>query len=199
MASKITIIDYGLGNLLSISNMLNYLNIEYKITNNPEEIENAQKLIIPGVGSFDTAIYLLKKNKIFNSIMKAFESNVIILGICLGMQIFYEKSDEGNCNGLGILKGKIVKFKKYENIIIPHIGWNSINSNNIAEFNLKNKKFYFLHSYHPEVTIKQHFDSVKYSYNFPAVIKYNNVFGVQFHPEKSGENGMQFFKEFNLL
>ena len=137
MASKIIIIDYGLGNLLSISNMLNYLNIEHIITNNPKEIEKAHKLIIPGVGSFDTAIYLLKKNKIFNSIMKAFEANVIILGICLGMQIFYEKSDEGNCNGLGILKGKIVKFKKNKNLIIPHIGWNSINSNTISEFNLK--------------------------------------------------------------
>ncbi len=199
MITKITIIDYGLGNLLSISNMLNYLNIKYEITNNPKEIQHSDKIIIPGVGSFDNAIYLLKKNKIFDSIIRAYESNVIILGICLGMQILYEKSDEGNLSGLSILQGKIVKFKTSNNLIIPHIGWNEVNSNNILNFDFKNKKFYFLHSYHPEVTIKQNFDSVKYSYNFPAIIKHKNVFGVQFHPEKSGENGMQFFKEFSLL
>ncbi len=199
MTSKITIIDYGLGNLLSISNMLNYLNIEYEISSNPRQIANSQKLIIPGVGSFDNAINLLQKNKIYDSIIKAFESDVIILGICLGMQILYEKSDEGMQNGLSILKGKVVKFKITDNLIIPHIGWNSINSNNISHFKLRNKKFYFLHSYHPELSIKQNFDSVKYSYNFPAIIKQNNVYGVQFHPEKSGDNGMQFFREFNLL
>lgn len=199
MKSYIVIVDYGLGNVSSISNMLEYLNINFVISNNIKSISEANKIIIPGVGSFDNSISLLRKTKIDHALKEAHQKNAIILGICLGMQVLFESSEEGKLKGLGILEGKIIKLENHKNIIVPHIGWNAINSNNLEYLNTHNKKFYFLHSYHPQISDRFKYETVNYHYNFPAIVNFNNIFGVQFHPEKSGKNGMSFFKRFNKL
>lgn len=199
MNSNIIIVDYGLGNVSSISNMLDYINIKFIISSDIKIISNAKKIIIPGVGSFDNSISLLKKTKIDYALKEAHQNKAIILGICLGMQVLFQSSDEGKLMGLGFLKGRITKFKNHKKIIVPHVGWNSINSNNLDHLNTYNKKFYFLHSYHPQITLNLKYETVNYYYNFPAIVNLNNIFGVQFHPEKSGKNGMFFFKKFNEL
>lgn len=199
MNDNILILNYGLGNPLAISNMLEHIDIKHKVDNDPSNIKKYNKIIIPGIGSFDKSINLLNENGIKEALLEACNDNKIILGICLGMQIFFEKSEEGSVPGLSILDGNIVKFKKMSKIKIPHIGWNHLNFKKNHHLKVKNNKFYFLHSYHLDITNKHSIAETNYFYEFPALINYKNIYGVQFHPEKSGKNGMEFFKKFNSL
>lgn len=200
----ITIIDYDMGNPRSIMNMLQRLGFNSEITREHKKIENAKKVILPGVGSFDTAMKNLDNYGLTEPLSKkALIDKVPFLGICLGMQILTNSSEEGELPGLGWINGSALKFKSNADIKVPHMGWNYIKSNPNSKicFNLDPKsRFYFVHSYYVQVTNSEH-SSMKtnYSLEFDSGIENDNIFGVQFHPEKSHKFGMQILKNFSEL
>jgi len=184
----IGIIDYGMGNIKAFYNIYKEKNIDLKIISNTEDLDqNIKKLILPGVGSFDNAITLLQEKKLFKKIIN-FTKNPEnkILGICVGMQILALQSLEGNLNGMALIDGK---FEKLNNKILPHIGWNSVNfKNKINLFNGidQNSYFYFLHSYALlNLNEKYKVCETFYGENFVSAFKKDNIYGIQFHPEKS--------------
>ena len=197
----IFILDYGFGNKTSISNALKKLNIPHKISNNSRDIIKSTHIILPGVGSFAAAIKMIKKKKILNSLKKAIIKKKV-LGICLGMQLLFELSEESkSVKGMNFLKGKIKKIKTKK--ILPHVGWKKINykKNTICAYNFDlDEKFYFLHSYmlaNPNPYTKA---EVFYSgQKIPAIINFRNITGVQFHPERSGKQGLKFLRDFYRL
>lgn len=202
----ITIIDYGMGNLKSIKNMLKHLGVPSNISGNTDEILEAQKIILPGVGAFDNAMSNINSMGLKEILdRKIIDEKIPVLGICLGMQLLTEKSEEGSIKGLGYIKGKTVKFSfpKKENLKIPHMGWNTIT---ILKESLLTKdmygenRFYFVHSYH--VVCKDPSDNLCntfYGYDFISAFSRGNIYGVQFHPEKSHKFGMQILKNFSEL
>lgn len=196
----IIIVDYGVGNLSSVKNALDTLGYESKISNNEKEIENAKGIILPGVGAFNDAIKLLRKSGLDKSIYKAIDNGGYILGICLGMQLLYERSfEDGEWEGLGILEGDIVKFK--DNVKIPHMGWNSlkvIGEDKILKYIGENDYVYFVHSYYGN-TLKNGIAYVDYDVKVPAIVGKNRVYGMQFHPEKSGDIGIKLLKAFGEM
>ena len=160
------------------------------------------KIILPGQGAYATLISNLKKLKIYNSLKTYLENNFSYLGICVGMQILSDVGyEEKTTKGLGIIQGEIKKFEK-KNLIIPHMGWNSLQINNedkILTSAFHEKDFYFVHSYIFEQVKKSDvLATTKYGKNFPSVVKKGNVYGVQFHPEKSHKNGLKLIKNFIL-
>lgn len=197
----IAIIDYGVGNLAAIKNMLKYLGEESVITGNPHEIDNCSKLILPGVGKFDYGMNEINKSglrKILDH--AALVDKKPILGICLGMQLMLEYSEEGSCEGLGWIKGTVNRFPEDMNICIPHMGWNNIsvkNDNQITDGLSKVDRFYFVHSYYacPDNSSNIMFET-DYGISFASGICDGNIFGVQFHPEKSHKYGMKLLKNF---
>ncbi|MHB1664399.1 MAG: imidazole glycerol phosphate synthase subunit HisH [bacterium] len=201
---KIVIIDYGMGNLNNVKNSFNKIGFNPVITDDFHEIEKATHLILPGVGGFKDAMKELKNKNLIQPIKDAISNYefVSFLGICLGMQLLFESSEEfGETEGLGILKGKVIKFNENIVPIIPHIGWNDINikKNEIKEFkNIKNNSFfYFLHSYYckpDDVVITA--ASCFYYEKFAACVKKDNIFACQFHPEKSHNAGLTLLKNF---
>ncbi len=199
----IVIVDYKLGNLGSIKNMLNKIGVESKISSKHEDIINAKKLILPGVGSFDNGVSNLRKLNLIKALNEAVIINKIpILGICLGMQLMGKTSDEGELNGLAWVDLNVKSFetiKTYKGTI-PLMGWNYVT---IAKENkiLKNdsSRFYFVHKYYFERNEYQIINSEANGISYCAGFQKENVFGVQFHPEKSHIYGMQLFKEFSLL
>ena len=200
----ITIIDYDMGNPRSIMNMLQRLGFNSEITRDHKKIENAKKVILPGVGSFDTAMKNLDNYGLTEPLSKkALIDKVPFLGICLGMQILTNSSEEGELPGLGWINGRALKFKSNADIKVPHMGWNYIKSNPNSKicFNLDpQSRFYFVHSYYVQVTNSEH-SSMKtnYSLEFDSGIENDNIFGVQFHPEKSHKFGMHILKNFSEL
>jgi len=183
----ITIIDYGLGNINAFQNAYKRLNISSKIAKSKDDLNNISKIILPGVGSFDNAITLLQEKKLFKKIVNfAKNPENKILGICVGMQILALQSLEGNLNGMALIDGK---FEKLNNKILPHIGWNNINfKNKINLFNGidQNSYFYFLHSYALlNLNEKYKVCETFYGENFVSAFKKDNIYGIQFHPEKS--------------
>lgn len=184
----IGIIDYGIGNIKAFYNIYKEKNIDLKIISNNEDLnQNIKKLILPGVGSFDNAITLLQEKKLFKKIVNfAKNPENKILGICVGMQILALKSLEGNLNGMELIDGK---FKKLNNKILPHIGWNNVSfKNKINLFNGvdQNSYFYFLHSYALlNLNEKYKVCETFYGENFVSAFKKDNIYGIQFHPEKS--------------
>lgn len=196
----IIIVDYGVGNLSSVKNALNSLGYESKISNNEKEIENAKGLILPGVGAFNDAITLLRKSGLDKSIFKAIDNGSYVLGICLGMQLLYERSfEDGEWKGLGILEGDIIKFE--DNVKIPHMGWNSlkvIEEDNILKYVDEGDYVYFVHSYYGN-TLKNSIAYVDYDVSVPAIVKKGKVYGMQFHPEKSGSIGIKLLKAFGEM
>ncbi len=195
----IGLIDYGLGNIMSFSNILKNFNIKYIIPKSVIDIEKCEKFILPGVGSFDEAVKKLKSKDFFLSLEnEILYKNKKILGICVGMQIFLNKSEEGNNPGLGWIEGEVKKFSD-KNFRTPHMGWNSLQIIKKNKFldNLSKSEFYFLHSY---FCILKNIDNVltktTYSTNFCSSFISNNIYGVQFHPEKSHDNGLKIIKNF---
>tara|TARA_A100001388_G_scaffold256101_1_gene221011 strand:+ start:2051 stop:2686 length:636 start_codon:yes stop_codon:yes gene_type:complete len=208
MSKKITIIDYGVGNILSIQNAIRFNGFDPIITSNPELIDRSSHIILPGVGAFPAAMEKLKKLNLIDPIQSFKEKGKFILGICLGMQLLFSKSEEfNNTEGLRLIEGDIVKldkFNNYNNIKLPNIGWRKLDidsSNNKIELLTdikKNSQFYFVHSYALK-EISKDVKIIKSSYgnvNFPAIVKENNIFGCQFHPEKSRENGLKLINNF---
>lgn len=203
---NIVILDYGLGNLGSILNMLHYLEIEAVISSDVTTIKQAKKLILPGVGSFDHGIKNLKSTGLFEIINQLVLVNQVpILGICLGMQLMTKSSEEGVEQGLGWIDATTKKFKFLPKLRlkVPHIGWNSANAksdNVIMNGLVDTNKFYFVHSYY--VTCNHSDDVVAssiYGHDFTCILAKNNIYGCQFHPEKSHRYGMQLFRNFHNL
>jgi imidazole glycerol-phosphate synthase subunit HisH len=200
----ITIIDYKMGNLGSIKNMFKYLGIESKIESDPDKIINASKILLPGVGSFKKAMANLDKGGFLPILeKKIINEKTPIMGICLGMQLLFETSEEGNCNGLGFIKGDVVRFNfndENRKFNIPHMGWNIVKmkKDSLLSQNMYNEnKFYFVHSYHAQC--KDNEDvlmSTNYGYEFVSGIEKDNIFGFQFHPEKSHKYGKKLFENF---
>jgi len=194
---KIGIIDYGSGNLKSIENMLKHLGQEYFIASLPCEIERADKLIFPGQGHFEQAMKALEKSGLTDVIKSFIAGGKPFLGICLGLQILFEKSEEApEVSGLGVLEGDVLKFTRGK---IPQIGWNKIKttSNNSI---LEDEHYYFVNSYY----IKPQNDKIISSYcnyygDFAASVEKENLIAVQFHPEKSGEAGVRVFEKWLKL
>lgn len=197
----IAIIDYGVGNLGSVLNAFKYLGYEAIVTSSKEEILNADKVVLPGVGAFNDAMEAFKKRGFVEVINEVFKKGTPILGICVGMQMLFEKSYEyGVHDGLGFLKGNIIKF---DNLTykVPQIGWNQINviKDNPLLKGLDKKYVYFVHSYHVDrseyrISLTEYADSI-----YPSAINYKNIYATQFHPEKSGEVGLKILKNFGEL
>ena len=197
-------IDYGMGNLSSVKNALDFLGLESKISYDEEDIRNAKGLILPGVGAFPDAMETIERLSLDKIIKEEVAKDKPLLGICLGMQLLFENGFEGlERKGLGLLKGSIVKMKddKKNNIKIPHIGWNNLIYNKKDElFNsIEEGKFvYYVHSYFVQGYNDD--DLVAYSEygenKIPGVVRCKNVMGAQFHPEKSGTVGLDILKNF---
>ncbi len=201
--NNICIINYGVGNFFSIYKFIKKIDINTIVSNNYRTIESSKCIILPGVGSFTSAITFLKKNNLINLIKKKSDEGTKIIGICLGMQIMMTYGNEnGYTSGLNFFKGEAVKIKKNKNYKIPNIGIRDlrINKNKKNNFLKKftKKNFYFLHSYKVDI-IKEnvlgwsHMGDFKY--DIPAIIQKKNIFGLQFHPEKSNNEGFLFFRE----
>lgn len=189
----ITIINYEAGNLKSIENMLDFLGEEYKISSNPKEIETADRIIFPGQGHFAQAMKNLNDKQLVEPIKIAVENNAHFLGICLGLQILFEKSEEApNVEGLGIIKGEVKKFTQGK---IPQIGWNKIKTTENNSY-LDEDYFYFVNSYYVVPEDEKVISSIcNYHIDFAASIEYKNLTALQFHPEKSSDAGIKFFKK----
>lgn len=189
----ITIIDYEAGNLKSICNMLQFLNENYKISSAPKEIENAERIIFPGQGHFAQAMKNLENKNLITPIKNAIKNDAKFLGICLGLQVLFENSEEApGVEGLGIIKGTVKKFTQGK---IPQIGWNKIKTteNNTC---LEDDYFYFVNSYYVAPEDKSVISSkCDYNIEFAASIEYKNLIAIQFHPEKSSEAGVRFFQK----
>ena len=198
----IAIIDYGVGNLYSLSHSLSFLGIENKVTRNREEILDADKIILPGVGAFGDARKKLRDTGMDVALLKRAAEGAPILGICLGMQLLFEKSYEyGEHEGLGLLPGEICPLKPDipENLKVPHIGWNGLciqGDSPLLKDIQEGDSVYYVHSFYA----KGAGDAVKaaseYGVMVPGLVQRGNVFGAQFHPEKSGPVGLKMLKAF---
>jgi len=201
----ITIVDYGMGNLGSVKNMLKKIGETSIISSEKEDIENATKLLLPGVGSFDNAIKNLQELDLIEIIRKkVLLDKTPIMGICLGMQLLTKGSEEGKLEGFGFIDAYAKKFdfsSIKNSLSVPHMGWNKINlvkeSHLYKDNDDKNRRFYFVHSY--AVICKDKNDilsTTDYGYTFVSSFERDNIIGCQFHPEKSHKYGMKLFKKF---
>jgi glutamine amidotransferase len=199
----IGVLDYGMGNLSSVTNALEYLGIENCIIHNSEDFKTISHLIIPGVGSFAKAMENLKERGYVEAI-KSFDNNGFpILGICLGMQLLAENGTEPyDCDGLGLIKGCVEIFPE-NSVRVPHVGWNGIslvNDHSIFEDVKQTADFYFVHSYQFHVASEKNIISTtNYGFDFPSTVMNDkrNVVGIQFHPEKSQKQGLQILTNFS--
>ncbi len=204
----IGIIDYGLGNIRAFSNIYESLDIPNKIVKAENDFEDVQKIILPGVGAFDYAITSLRESLLLPRLdYEVLECNKPVLGICVGMQMMANNSEEGKLDGLGWIDANVKKFNldkvDAQKFPLPHMGWNKVTNlikNDLLK-NLKNEsRFYFLHSYYfDEKSSNDAIAQSAYIQEFTSVVKKNNIYGVQFHPEKSHENGIQILKNFSVL
>lgn len=193
----ITIVDYGMGNLGAIHNMIRKVGGTSIITDDPEKISNATKLILPGVGSYDEAIKNLRNKGFIELLNKKAEEGIPILGICLGCQLLTESSEEGQLPGLGWIKGNTVRFPN-SNLKVPHMGWNYIKTrkSQLLEGLPEPSRFYFAHSYYIQCQEDSIIAECDYGTVFAAGIQKGNIYGLQFHPEKSHNYGMIVMKNF---
>jgi len=199
----ITIIDYGMGNLGSVANMIKKVGGKSLITSNIEEIKKAKKILLPGVGSFDNAMENLEKLELIDILKdKVLNQKTPIIGICLGMQLLTRGSDEGNLEGFGFVDAFTHKFKfEDNNLKVPHMGWNRVKlekkSKLFEGMGEQENRFYFVHSFAVGCQEKEDvLTTTSYGYSFVASFEKENIIGVQFHPEKSHKFGMRLFKNF---
>ena len=202
----VTIVDYGLGNLGSIANMLKRIGTESQVTSNPAVIAQANRLILPGVGHFDRAMEQLEKSQLREVLdQKALDEGVPVLGICLGMQLLTCESEEGLRPGLGWVPAKTLRFEPNANrrVKVPHMGWNIVERSSPSRLTdgfTGETRFYFVHSYYVRVDHEQ--NSILKSWHgvhFDAAIQHKNIIGVQFHPEKSHSFGMELLGKFSKI
>ena len=199
----IIIIDYGMGNLRSVQKKIESLDVHVEISADLTKITNAQKLILPGVGNFANGVKKLKESGIWEVLTnKVHIQKTPILGICLGMQLMAKHSEEGNIDGFGWFDAEVIKFKISNKLQhkIPHIGWNSINiekENPLIKTISNDAMFYFVHSFHVECSNKEDIlTTSEYEYKFTSAIHKENIYGVQFHPEKSHDIGKIVLENF---
>ncbi len=196
----IGIIDYGMGNIHSVQKALEYMGAKTLVTNRPEDIGSCEKIVLPGVGAFADAIWELEKRGMAAAIKDAVKGNKIFLGICLGMQLLFDSSEEAkNAKGLGLFKGTVKKFSQ-KGLKVPQMGWNQLKVKTECPL-LKgmpdNSYVYFCHSYYPDPEDKEVIAAIcNYGRDFPAVVWKDSLYGVQFHPEKSQEAGLAILKNF---
>ena len=197
----IAIIDYGAGNLQSVKKAFDFIGAESVITNDPKVILSADKILLPGVGSFGDAMDSMRKNGLVETVKECALSGKPFLGICLGLQLLFEESEESpGVKGLGIFKGKIKKFSSDMGLKIPHIGWNSLEiqqKNTLFKDIPENSYVYFVHSYYLHAEDENDIATVtNYGIDFHSAVGKNNIFATQFHPEKSGDVGLQILRNF---
>jgi imidazole glycerol-phosphate synthase subunit HisH len=203
----ITIIDYGLGNICAFVNLYERINIKTKVAHTSEDIKKATKIILPGVGCFDHAMNQLNRSGMRNELeKKVLERKVPFIGICIGMQMLAKNSEEGKLPGLGWIDG-VVKLFDISKIPYksgyPHMGWNTINpvnKNTLLEGFDKDSRFYFLHSYY--FLCHAYSDILatsEYGIHYACAVKKENIYGIQFHPEKSHSNGIKLLKNFAMM
>jgi len=197
----IAIIDYGIGNIFNVQNAITPLMDNTKLTGDPNEILNASHIILPGVGAFRDAIEALTAKGLDKVLKTAHEKGIPILGICLGMQLLYETSYEnGTYEGLGFLKGDVVRFEEPQVKRIPQIGWNTLIENKPSLFSGVEGDVYFVHSFYAKGTDDEILNYVNYDgVKVPAIVGKDKVFGMQFHPEKSAEVGRKLLERFFTL
>ncbi|MCH5203612.1 MAG: imidazole glycerol phosphate synthase subunit HisH [Oscillospiraceae bacterium] len=195
----IAIIDYGAGNLFSVKNALDFLGFENTITASADDLRTADRLILPGVGAFPDAMRMLKESGLVDVIKEEAEKKPL-LGICLGMQMLFEKGYEfEECDGLGLIQGS-VRLMTPEALPIPHIGWNELELNEPCGLLDNGGEYvYFVHSYAAECPSENVSAYCDYGMKVPALVFSGNVYGAQFHPEKSGDTGLNILKRFNSL
>jgi glutamine amidotransferase len=203
MSGPLTIIDYGVGNVASIANMLKKAGFESVLSGDPATIRSANKIILPGVGSFDNAAVKLTETGLRDVVIERAGAGVPTLGVCLGMQLLLERSEEGVEPGLGLIPGVVRKFPREvegQTLRVPHMGWNTITRiarNDTLPSVQDRDRFYFVHSYFAEPTNPD--DTVAtttHGLTFSSVINKDNVTGVQFHPEKSHKMGLRLLTDF---
>lgn len=199
----ITVIDYGLGNLASVKNMIKKVGGESIITSDLDHINASTKIVLPGVGNFAMGMKNLRERNLIDVLnKKIIEDKVPVMGICLGMQLLTSHSEEGDCEGLGWIKGRTRSFKlSGVNDKIPHMGWADVvfkkDHSPITAKLPVNPRFYFVHSYYVDCENEEHvFAKSTYGIEFTCGIKSDNIYGFQFHPEKSHKFGMALFKSF---
>lgn len=199
----IVVVDYGAGNIGSVLNMIRKVGGQATASAKPEELRSAQKILLPGVGSFDNAMRKLDQLELVQTLQDCAAAGIPLFGICLGMQLLSYSSEEGVLPGLGLIPGRVRRFQfdaDHSMLKIPHMGWNQVSmckKHPLADGLETEARFYFVHSYHYECEnptdelIKTH-----YGYDFTSGVQRGNIMGVQFHPEKSHRFGMQLFKNF---
>jgi len=219
----ITIIDYGMGNLRSVQKAFEHIGRKAVITDDKNRILNSSMIVLPGVGSFDAAMHNLKKTGLAETIRNFVKSGRPFLGLCLGLQVLFEKSEEGNASGLGLLKGCVKKFRFSQlsrlpklsvgqitlssRLKIPHMGWNNVHVTAAGKYAAQKKKifrkiendsyFYFVHSYYIEPEDKNIISSATfYGKKFASSVLCGNIFATQFHPEKSQKNGLNLLRNY---
>lgn len=200
----IVIIDYGLGNLGSMFNMLKKIGADAMISSTISDIEKADKIILPGVGAFDNGMAnLIERGFLPVLNEKVLREKVPLLGVCLGLQLFTQRSEEGKLPGLGWIDGETIRFRfnsSQHHLKVPHMGWNTIgvlHENDLFNDMNEDWRFYFVHSYH----LKCYDDcdilaQTCYGYDFPSAVRRDNIMGTQFHPEKSHKYGLKVLKNF---
>ncbi len=197
---KIGIVDYNMGNLASVKNAFDKIGIKADIIKNPENIKKCDKLILPGVGAFGDAMEHLQKTGMNEALNDFVKSGKYMLGVCLGMQLLFDKSEEfGESKGLGFIEGEVVYFdkKKVGDNKVPHMGWNKLFNNDSPLFKgLNNPYLYFVHSLHAVCDEKFVIGKTLYGYEFVSAVNKDNIFGFQPHPEKSHDEGLMILKNF---
>lgn len=200
----ITIVDYGLGNILAFANVFKRQNIDFAVARTEGDLAMATKIILPGVGAFDHALERLEQSGMRQALDElVLKKGVPVLGICVGMQILANSSDEGNRPGLGWVPGRVRAFKTLEstaNLPLPHMGWNDVRPVSGSKLFTQlesDARFYFLHSYYFECSRQENVAAVaSYGSEFSCAVNSGNIYGVQFHPEKSHHFGAQLLKNF---
>jgi len=199
---KNIIIDYHAGNLFNLKNALDYLGLSSEIVTDPGSVQKADRILLPGVGAFAPAMEKLRASSMLEAIQERISGGTPFLGICVGAQLLFEQGEEkGVHKGIGILPGKVERFQ--HDLKIPQIGWNQVKqkARDLLFQDVPDKSyFYFVHSYHmTPVSEKISLGTTEYVYEFSSVVRKDNVWGVQFHPEKSQNAGLQLLKNFCTL
>ena len=203
----IIVVDYGMGNLRSVSKALESLGAPVRVPSDPKEVAAASKMILPGVGAFGAAMEELRRRQLVEPIKAAIVAGKPYLGICLGLQLLFEHSEEGNTDGLGVLRGTVKRFPAGTSLKVPHMGWNQMQRQATSHMQQDNcpllggipdkSFFYFVHSYYADpadrslTTLES-----DYGVRFAAMVWRNNLFATQFHPEKSQAVGLQLLRNF---
>lgn len=199
----VAVVDYGVGNLFSLSSSLKAIGADAEVTGEREKIEAADKIILPGVGAFSDAKKKLDEARLTEVIIERANAGVPLMGICLGMQLLFEKSFEyGEHDGLGLIKGRVIPMQGVidKDLKIPHIGWNALHftehKSDLFKYINENDCVYFVHSFFASDCEENTIATAEYSKELTAAVQRKNVYGCQFHPEKSGEVGLKILKAF---